>query len=82
MTHKVIATGDGQGERGMAAPQMVGACFVGEKNRDDISGILQNRAFIYTHCIITWNKAYIIEVKQPGHLHITFVIVLWWLPYV
>lgn len=47
MAYKVVATGDGQGEGRMAAPQMVGACFVGEKYRDDISGILQNRAFLY-----------------------------------
>lgn len=71
MTHKVVATGDGQGEGRMATPQMVGACFVGEKNRDHFSGILQNRTFIHTTCINTWTKAQIIEVKQPGHLHIT-----------
>lgn len=67
MAHKVVATGDSQGEGRMATPQMVGACIVREKYRDDISGILKNRAFIYKHL----TKGHIIEVKEPGRLHIT-----------
>lgn len=38
--HQVVPTGDGQGERGVAAPQQAAVRFVGEEEVDDIPGIL------------------------------------------
>lgn len=38
--HQVVPTGDGQGERGVAAPQQAAVGFVGEEEVDDIPGVL------------------------------------------
>lgn len=41
--HQVIPAGDGQGERGVAAPQQAAIGFVGEEEVDDIPGVLRGK---------------------------------------
>ena len=43
LAHQVIATGDGQGERGVAAPQRAGVGSVGQQEPDDVPGALGRR---------------------------------------
>lgn len=43
LAHQVIAAGDGQGERGVAAPQRAGVGSVGQQEPDDIPGTLGRR---------------------------------------
>lgn len=40
LAHQVVAAGDGQGERGVAAPQQVGVGSVGQQEPDDVPGAL------------------------------------------
>lgn len=39
--HQVIPAGDGQGEWGVATPQHVGVCFVGQEEPDYVPGTLR-----------------------------------------
>lgn len=43
LAHQVIAAGDGQGERGVAAPQRAGVGSVGQQEPDDVPGALGRR---------------------------------------